>query len=364
MASLQCGQEITEDTTLDADLSCTSGPALIIAADNVTLDLGDHTVSGTADSGSDTPGLVFRNVKGSTVRNGTVQHFAAGVAINGGSGNVVQNVTLEDNIGGANFGDGIVVDGSKENRIIGNTIRRNGPFSGISLLNQSTHNEIRHNIVTDNNMSHTGVPSDGRQDMGIRLEGPGASHNKIDSNAVTGSGSDGITVLPTCTDFQSDPPKCEGAEPNEHNRIANNTCNSNGVSGRGDGIKVFCMPTPVPPVHNAVVDNFTYNNTTNGISFEARTNKNEALRNSGQGNGQFDGFDGNDAAGTNTWTDNDFGTANPPYVGGDKHVPRGTHTDRPALPGQAAPGSGEVSQETIEGLMRKNLAAAETGSRK
>ena len=363
MASLQCGQEITEDTTLDADLSCTDGPALIIAADNVTLDLGDYTVSGDPDSGSDTPGIVFQNVSGSTVRNGTVKHFAAGIAINGGGGNVVQNVTLQDNIGGANFGDGIVVDASTENRIEGNTIERNGPFSGISLLNQSTHNYIRHNIVSDNNMSHTGEPSDGRQDMGIRVEGPGASHNKIESNAIVGSGSDGITVLPTCADFDSDPPKCDGAEPNEYNRIVNNTSNNNGVSGRGDGIKVFCMPTPVPPVHNTVTDNFTYNNTTNGISFEARTNKNKAVRNSAQGNGQFDGFDGNDSADTNTWADNDFGTANHPYVGGQMHEPRGTHTDRPVLPGQASPGSGEVSQETIEGLMRKNLAAAATGSR-
>jgi parallel beta-helix repeat protein len=119
----------------------------------------------------------------------------------------------------------------------------------------------------------------------------------------------------------------------------------------------------VPPVHNTVTGNVTYNNTTHGISFEERTSKNKAHGNSAQGNGQFDGFDGNDSADTNTWTDNEFGTASPPYVGGEKHEPRGTHTDRPVLPGQAAPGSGEVSQETIEGLMRRNLAAAATGKR-
>jgi parallel beta-helix repeat protein len=363
MAALTCGQQITQDTTLDADLTCTSGPALVIAADNITVDLAGHTVSGDPAGGGDAPGILFRGVSGSTVRNGTVQHFAAGVAIQGGGHNVVQNVTVQDNIGsGGDFGDGIVVDGSSENRIEGNTVRRNGPYSGISLLNKSEHNDVRHNVVTDNNMSQAGDPSAGRQAMGIRVEGPGASHNKIDSNTITGSGSDGINVLATCANPDASPP-CGGTEPNRYNRIVNNTSNENGTSGRGDGIKVFTMPTPIPPANNTVTDNVANNNTTNGICFDGGTVANRASRNSAHGNGQYDGFDGDTdpACGSNTWTANDFDTVNQPCVGGHKTAPAGLHTDHPQLPGQAAPGSGDVARDQVEELFRKNLEGAGAG---
>ncbi|MDP9075043.1 MAG: right-handed parallel beta-helix repeat-containing protein [Actinomycetota bacterium] len=357
MVNLACGQEITQDTTLVADLTCTNGPALIIAADNVTLDLAGFTVSGDLASGSDSPGILFRGVHGSTVRDGTVQHFAAGVAIQGGGRNLVQNVTTQDNIGGGNFGDGIVIDGSTENRIEGNTVLRNGPYSGITLLNKATHNDIRHNIVMDNNMSQAGDPSAGRQDMGIRIEGPGASHNKVESNTITGSGGDGITVLPVCTNLDTGQP-CVG-EGNRFNRIINNTSNSNGVSGRGDGIKMFCMQTPVAPSDNTIVGNFTNNNTTYGVCFDARCNKNEASGNSAHGNGQYDGYDANDPpCETNEWEDNDFLAVNQPCVGGPKTTANGFYTNRPVLPGQAGPGSGQVSMEMILSVLHANLARA------
>jgi nitrous oxidase accessory protein NosD len=99
MANPTCGQEITEDTTLVADLACAGGPALIVTADDVILDLGGHTVAGDANSGVDAPGILLRGVRGATVRNGTVQHFACGVAIDGGARNLVQNVTAQDNVG-------------------------------------------------------------------------------------------------------------------------------------------------------------------------------------------------------------------------------------------------------------------------
>ncbi len=264
-----CGARITEDTTLDADLLCPRGPALVVAADNVTLDLGGHRVAGSVAFGVGGPGIVLRGVSGVTVRNGTVERFEAGVVIEGGFGNTIEGLTVQDNIGAPDgeLGDGIVVNESSGNRIEGNLVRRNGPFGGIALGPRAQSNEVRGNTVADNNMAHLG-PERGRMAMGIRIEGPAADHNKITANTVTGSGCDGIVVLATCDDPDSEPP-CAGTAPNQHNEIAENVASGNGTSGRGAGIRVFSMPMPVAPVHNVIRDNVADDNVWYGVAIDA-----------------------------------------------------------------------------------------------
>jgi len=93
-AAVKCGQEVKANTTLDGNLRCSEGPALIVTADNVVLDLAGFTVSGEG-SAAGHPGILLRNVKGVTVRKGTVKGFGAGVAIAGGANNVIENVTVE-----------------------------------------------------------------------------------------------------------------------------------------------------------------------------------------------------------------------------------------------------------------------------
>lgn len=313
MATLGCGYEITQDTTLDSDLTCAAGPALVIAADNVTLDLGGHSVSGPAAPGSG-PAILLRNVSECTVRNGTVEHFDAGIVISGGGDNVVEHVTAQDNVGApdGDFGDGIVLSSSIDNRIRHNTVQRNGPFSGISLVQDCSGNDIHDNVVSDNNMMQTGDPSAGRQDMGIRLEGPAASHNKVTRNHVTGSGSNGITIHPTCINLDS----CAGTPPNEHNELAYNTANHNGTSGRGDGITLFNAGQAVAPTRNAVMHNTAEHNATYGIAFDGGSSENRAAGNRAQGNATYDGYDGNSspACDANAWERNHFALVNQPCV--------------------------------------------------
>ena len=43
---VQCGDVISQDTTLDSDLIDCPGDGLVIGADGITLDLGGHTVDG------------------------------------------------------------------------------------------------------------------------------------------------------------------------------------------------------------------------------------------------------------------------------------------------------------------------------
>jgi parallel beta-helix repeat protein len=325
-SSVTCGQEITANTTLDGDLVCTSGPALIVTADNVTLDLGGHTISGHGAASAGAPGILLRNVKGVTVQKGTVQGFGAGVAIEGGANNTVQNVTAQNNIGPSDgdYGDGITISNSSGNTIQGNTAKGNGPYSGISVVGASTNNTIAKNVVTDNNML-PGDASVGREDMGIRIEGPGANNNKITGNTVTGSGADGIVVLPTCADPQKG---CAGTPGNDGTEISSNMSHRNGTSGNGSGIRLFSVAAPVAAMNTTISDNVTNDNTTNGVSIDAQgagtpgPAKNQVTGNSGKGNGQFDGFDGNmPACGSNTWKDNDFQKVNQPCVSAPHPAP-------------------------------------------
>ncbi|MDQ2826822.1 MAG: right-handed parallel beta-helix repeat-containing protein [Actinomycetota bacterium] len=318
-AAVTCGQVITANTTLTGDLTCTEGPALIVAADNVVLDLGGFTISGHGAASAGAPGILLRNVKGVTVRKGTIAHFGAGIAIAGGANNVVQNVTVQDNVGepDGDFGDGITMSDSSGNRIQGNVVRRNGPFSGISMVGACSDNTIQDNVVSDNNML-PGDPSVGRQDMGIRIEGPAADNNVVTGNTVTGSGADGIVVLPTCANPQG---SCAGTPGNNGNQITKNMSHKNGTSGNGSGIRLFSVAQPVAPMKATVTDNVTNDNVTNGVSVDKAGSgtpgptEHNLSGNSGTGNGQFDGFDGNTpACGSNAWAHNTFARVNQPCV--------------------------------------------------
>jgi hypothetical protein len=76
--AIGCGTVITESVTLTHDLAGCAGDGLLISADNVTLDLGGHSLDGTGTEA----GIL---IAGSHVRvsNGTVRGFEAGVSIAG-----------------------------------------------------------------------------------------------------------------------------------------------------------------------------------------------------------------------------------------------------------------------------------------
>lgn len=91
-----CGEVITENTVLSNDLDCaTDAYALVIGADNVTLDLNGHTVTARPDQGPSTNGLLSDGNDGIVIRNGTVVGtggLGAGVIVFG-SDNRISNVT-------------------------------------------------------------------------------------------------------------------------------------------------------------------------------------------------------------------------------------------------------------------------------
>ncbi len=155
--TMGCGAVITATTTLTADVGPCPGDGLVIGANNITLNLNGHTISGTgAGDGSHAgirltarSGVRIAGTPGSTVRG-----FSAGVAIIGGSGDRVSGLTIRDNVGPisdqAIFGDGVAVFFSANNTIIDNTITHNGVYDGVGILGpNSNDNRILNNRISD-----------------------------------------------------------------------------------------------------------------------------------------------------------------------------------------------------------------------
>ena len=376
---LTCGQVLRSSATLDADLFCPSGDGLTLEGNNLTLNLNGHTIRGELDSRTVTQpgatgdngvvgapytvrfakgqftGIRVRGAGNRVIGPGTVRNFAAGVVVEGGSRNAVIRLLVDENLGPAGseeLGDGILLLGSDGTTVTGNTVRNNGPYSGITLLGAAERNVIAGNTVVDNiqpevcpahdvfrfSASGGGVqlfcgPSHAvrrpftyvnQQNMGIKLEGQdfqSTSHNSISNNVVTGSGNSGIFVPSHCPDFGAIGAQCPG-EPNRDNVITRNQVNANGFghpaglrnlsvfqgpNNGGSGI-VLLIGGPKPPIRHVVTGNTANDNAADGITvfpFAATGSGttmsvftgNTALRNNAApvpgGLPAYNGFDGN-----------------------------------------------------------------------
>lgn len=247
---VRCGAVITKNTTLAADVGPCPGYGLIVGASNITLDLNGHRVSGDpqARQSPDKPGLLLRGVSRVTIMSGTVEGFDAGVTIMGGGTNTVKKVTAKDNVNYrvvtgrdsqradvvsadgpfCDLGDGIAVFSSGRNILKQNKIIGNGPFSGVALIGGASDNVVSENRFLDNDVLNDtpqgwgticGADIDGPaddpppfepppdppidccdttgrhvQDVGVRIEGPGAKRNLVDGNQIRTSGLMGIMV--------------------------------------------------------------------------------------------------------------------------------------------------------------------------
>lgn len=331
-----CGQTITQSTTLTADLGPCPNYGIKIGADGIVLDLGGHRIFGTPNF-NDQAGVYLLGRTGARVQNGTVSDFDAGVVIEGGSRNTVTGITAIRNIGRQSesvttrFGEGIGIESSSYNQILGNRAEDNGPFAGIGVYSQvdsdhprtiagpSTNNVIAGNQVLNNVVGRDGFTGSTDND-GIRIEPTYAgtafvmASNQILDNTVIGSGLDGIAIF--------------GRSPG--NLVRGNTSNNNGlfrsVARRGDGIIVFNFSD-----RTTIQSNFTSGNGDNGIRVRGPIGANPgSLNNVIQGNtsvgnavrptipsaafgtAAYDLNDQNPNCDNNQWFANRYRTANPP----------------------------------------------------
>ena len=177
-ADVECGSVVTEDTTLTHDLTDCPGTGLIVAAPDITLDLGGHTVSGTGNGF----GIQVR-VGGVTVRNGTVTSFGSGIDGEGDFRPGPSGVTISDLAITENAGAGIVLINVDGWRIEDVAVLGNG--SGIFLSRARTI------TVTGSFVAHNAG-------AGI-FSASSSDGNTFSGNRVLHNGGDGIFVSNSTT---------------------------------------------------------------------------------------------------------------------------------------------------------------------
>ncbi len=335
---LTCGSTVTASTTLDSDLLNCPGNGLIVTASNIVLDLGGRTISGRTDTNTtanEFAGIRLRQVNNVTVRNGTITNFDAGIVLGGGSGNTltglfihrnINHSTLTGTINPCDLGDGIVAFSSDNNTISRNRLMHNGPYSGVSLVDDSDNNLIIDNVaayqdvdnahpnfVTAQRPAGNGpcgpfIPGVGdvgapRQDVGIRVEGPGADNNRVERNQVLENDVFGITIHGyVCHPENRVPPPAPGTFPpqpnNGGNVIVGNNVVRNGFQGAppatepnlGDGISIPAQGpanTVCVAWGNSVLNNTVTSNARWGITLGGRgTHDNTINGNIVRGNGR------------------------------------------------------------------------------
>ncbi len=108
---LTCGQEITESVTLANDLQC-DPVGLIVTGDNVVLDLGGHTISGSGPGRRSWPlprfdvaGVIVHG-NGVTVQNGTIESTGIGLLAEGARGGTFVNLRTVGNYYGVYLFEG------------------------------------------------------------------------------------------------------------------------------------------------------------------------------------------------------------------------------------------------------------------
>jgi parallel beta-helix repeat protein len=376
-----CGRVVTHSLSLANDLGPCPGDGLLVTRNGVIVNLNGHTITGAnVDNTNEREqiGIHLMNVTGaSIVGPGTVQGFDAGVVVDGGSRNRILGLTARDNINhvvltgcmnACNYGDGIVAYNSSDNTIADNHAIHNGPYDGIGLVDASHRNRVRGNESRDNTVSNilpTGEPGPcgpfgggavtGRthQDMGIRIEGPGATHNEVSANITTRNQAAGISIHGSR----------RSVEPlNTANLVKNNTVTGNGFAAPDDTYDgILSLPgyesTAIDPAYgNTFIGNTVNNNARSGIYVSGRLNTimgntvnrngrdgielfgphtdegiafpnavgNKVVSNAGRGNRLFDGEDHHPGCDDNKWSSNRFLTVNQPCVaahGGTGRVP-------------------------------------------
>jgi parallel beta-helix repeat protein len=126
-----CGDVLTQDTTLTADLDC-DDTALVIGAPGITLDLAGHRVIA-----NDAVVILNEGHDDVTIRNGAVLSTSDSIRLVGVSGNVLRDLRFDGLI------KGVTLEDSRDNRIVSNL------FRSLPLVVQgSDRNVIAHNTIT------------------------------------------------------------------------------------------------------------------------------------------------------------------------------------------------------------------------
>lgn len=207
-AAPNCGAVVVKSTTLRANLTNCPGDGLVIGADNLTLDLGGHTIDGTGAAGFVGVRLTARH--GVIVTRGRITEFGNGVGLGSGSnGNRLDSLTVtasngsgiavyesNDNVvshvnSSGNGTSGIRALAADRNRFVDSTFAGN-PVAGIEVVEGSNHNRLTGNVVTGSgevgigiDLSDDNLISGNRADGNVNGIGYNSNRTQIVDNLIT-----------------------------------------------------------------------------------------------------------------------------------------------------------------------------------
>jgi hypothetical protein len=200
-----CGQLVTTDAVLTADLVC-AGSGVVVGASGITIDLNGFTLrGGSAYYGIDDPGY-----DGVTVENGVLRNFDVGVYAHDGA----DEVRVSDLLASGNF-YGVYISG---NKVWLKSASASGNAVGVHVQGDSARVQTA-----------TAV---GNQLDGISIDGDAAS---VRSSTASGNGADGIVLAGDAAVIRS-------------NRTEANGFSGGASDAAGLGIQVVNGSFTTPPV--------------------------------------------------------------------------------------------------------------------
>jgi len=306
---------ITRSTVLTHDVGPCRGDGIVVAANDLTLNLNGHRVFAAAGPRTgDFAGVHLRNVRGVTVSTGTVSGFDAGVLVDHGAANTVTHLDLHDNIGapdpGSYLGDGVVVIHSAGNALTANTVVHNGIFDGIGIIGlDSDRNRLEGNKVLASTDADVGDHAPGAG-TGIIVNPFFEPENPRRGESLTANAVVGNTVRDSVTSGISNISNTGAAITG--NVVEHNGFRPDGSLGGfpGNGLGVAALFRAVPTTHDRVEGNRSVGNAGNGIQVLSQANRLTANATEGNGVGGFawDLRDENEDCDANVWRANLWGS--------------------------------------------------------
>ena len=191
---VSCGDTITVDTKLDADLVDCPNNGIVIGANGVTLDLNGHTIDGDGEHFDDTiaprglllcpddelcdVGVASEKHNRLTIEGGRIKEFSNGVLTDHARHAHLRRLTVARNLDA-----GVLILRSRDVRLRRSTVVRNA-FLGIAYVR-----------VTRSDVSRTSVLANGvdTDQAGIGLFG--SDHIRVQQNTISRNGDMGVLAV-------------------------------------------------------------------------------------------------------------------------------------------------------------------------
>ena len=191
--SVACGDTITADTKLDADLVDCPNNGIVIGANGVTLDLNGHTIDGDGELGDDCAltfpgelcdvGVASEKHNRLTIKGGRIKEFGEGLLTDKAKHVHLRRLTVSRNLDA-----GVLILRSRDARLRRSTVARNA-FLGIAYI-RVTRSDVSRTSVLANGVD-TDLPGVALFAVGLF----GSDHVRVQQNTISRNGDIGLLAV-------------------------------------------------------------------------------------------------------------------------------------------------------------------------